>query len=93
MHQARGMDRRNGGAQVYAEPCDFGRRERAAAAQRLLECAALDELHPQTDAPVDGLCAVDRDDIRVADAREQPPFLDDGGTRPVIVDDVRAQQL
>ena len=93
MHQARGMDRRNRGTQVHAEPRDFGRRERAAAVERLLERAALDELHPQTDAPVDGLCAVDGDDIWMADAREQPPFLDDGGTRAVIVEDVRAQQL
>jgi hypothetical protein len=29
----------------------------------------------------------------MADAREQPPFPDDGGALAVIVEDVRAEQL
>ena len=53
--------------------------ERTVLAQFVLERAAVDELHPDADAAVDPLGSVDRDDVGVADAREQTPFLDDGG--------------
>ena len=49
----------------------------------------LDELHPQPDAPVDAIRAVDRDDVRMADAREQPPLVDHVGRDRIESDSTR----
>jgi hypothetical protein len=54
----------------------------------LMQRAAVDVFHPQTDAIVDPLGPVDGDDVWVTDACEQPAFLDDrrfhlAGLRPV----------
>ena len=53
------------------------RGKRRPVAERLFERPALDELHPQADAAVDALGAVDRDDVRMADAGEETAFFDD----------------
>ena len=50
--------------------------ERTVLAQLVLERRAVHELHPHADAAVDPLGAVDGDDVRVTDARQQAPFLD-----------------
>ena len=70
---------------------DLLRRKCLSAAKRLFERAALDELHPQADAAVDSFSAVDGDDVRMANACEQPAFFDDGGLRATLPADTRQQ--
>ena len=77
MQQARRVDRRHRATHLDADSCDFLLRKCRPVAKRLFERAALDELHPQPDAAVDPFSAVDRDDVRMADAGEQPAFFDD----------------
>ena len=45
--------------------------------EHLLECASLDQLHPETEPPVDTLGAIDGDHIGMAYPGEQAAFLDD----------------
>ena len=40
---------------------------------------ALDQIHPEADAPVVLVCAVDGDDVRVPDAREPAGLVEDAG--------------
>ena len=91
VQEAGRVDRRHRAAQLDADPCDLRRRKRRALAERLFERAALDELHPQADASVDAFSAVDGDDVRMADAGEEPAFFDDRGRGPL--GDVGRQQL
>ena len=79
MQQAGRMNGRHRAAELDADARDLLLGESPALAERLFERAALDELHPEADAPADALRAVDGDDVRMADAREQPAFLDDRG--------------
>ena len=47
-------------------------------AEHPLERASADELHPQPDAAVDAIGAVDRDDVRMANAGEEATLFNDG---------------
>ena len=51
----------------------------SAAMQQLRERPPTHELHPDADRIADLLGAVDRDDVVVPNAGEQPPFMDDVG--------------
>src|SRR5207247_3379600 len=59
----------------------------------LLECAAPNEFHPETDPSSNLLGAVDRDNVRMTHAGEQAAFLDDGRSRTVAGRLLRGQQL
>jgi hypothetical protein len=55
--------------------------------------AAVDILHPQADAVVDPLGAINRDDAGVPDAGEQPTFFDDRCRKLVGGHRIDRQQL
>ena len=76
MHESRGVDRSERARQIHADARDFFVIEQALFLQFLLERAAADEFHPQSDASIDPIRAVDRDDIGMTNAREQAPFFD-----------------
>ncbi len=74
----------HGSAQLQADRDGFACGAGPAAGQRLFERTSPHELHPQADAPIDDVSAVNGDDVRVANASQQPAFLDDrGGARAV----------
>ncbi len=80
------------GAELDANRDGFGGGELRPALQELLERLTADELHPQSNLIADPLGAVNGHDIRVADPREQPAFLDDR-RRPVVAGAGRREQL
>ena len=55
------------------------RTEGATTLHSLLQRFSIDELHPQADAIVDAVGAVDGHDISMMDAGQQPPFFEDCG--------------
>ena len=69
------VHRRQRRAEVQADERRFARAERSARLDGLLERLAAHELHPQADAAVVLLGAVDLDDVRVAHARQAARFL------------------
>lgn len=75
------MHGRQRAAQGDTDPCDVDRVERAALLELCCQRLAVDELHPDADATVDALGSVDDDHVRVADAGEEPAFVDDRATQ------------
>ena len=68
-------------AEIEADERGFARAERAARLHGLLERLAAHELHPQPDAPVVLLGAVDLHDVRVAHARQPARLLEEPRVR------------
>jgi hypothetical protein len=79
VQKAGAVDSRNGVANLGADLKDLGRLEWWPLREPLFDCLAVDQFHPETNGVPDALGAIDRDDVGVADAREEPTFLDDGG--------------
>src|SRR5688572_8739824 len=79
MEYTRAVHRRHGASYINADLDGFRPTEYFAIVDDLLERAAPDEFHPETDACADLLGAVDRDDVWMPHAREEPALLDDGG--------------
>ena len=71
------VHRGHGAAHVDADERRFVRAERPAFLKQLLERDAVDELHPQTERAIELVHAVHRHDVRMANARKQPPLLHD----------------
>ena len=93
MEQALVVHGRDCLTELNADLNSFRPAEHFAIVDDLLERAAPNEFHPETDPSSDLLGAVDRDDVRMTDAREQPAFLDDGRRRTVAGRSIRGQQL
>ena len=92
MQQSGGVNRCHRAAELQPDACRFGGVEAMFAFQQPLERLALHQLHPEPDLIVDLRGAVDGDHVRMADACEHPPFLDDAA--PAIrVRRRRRQQL
>ena len=70
MDEAGGMHGRKRRAQILTDDDRFARTERAAGVDDVLERFAFDVLHPEPDAAVVLLGAVDLNDVRMPDARE-----------------------
>ena len=83
------VHRGHGTAQIDADERSLLCAEHAAGGERLLERQTLDELHPETDGLVVLIDAVDRHDIRVAHASQQPRFLNHRGRALRIVHDLQ----
>ena len=66
-------------AQIAANQRGFARAERSLFAQHRGQCSPVDELHPDADASVDDVRPVHRNDVDVADAREQARFFQRAG--------------
>ena len=81
------------GAQIEADERRFARAERAARLHGLLERLAAHELHPQADATVVLLGAVDLHDVRVTHAREPPRLFEDAGVCASALIALVVQQL
>ena len=77
MEQAGRVHGRQRPAQVEPHAGRLARAERPLLLDQLLQRAPADELHPDADHAVARLGAVDRDHVRMAHARQQPPFVDD----------------
>ncbi len=71
------VDGREGAAQLLADERRLARAERALGPQELLQRAAADVLHPEPDAPVALLGAEHRHHVAMADARQDPPLVQD----------------
>ncbi len=67
--------------------------EHVASVHDLFKRAAPDEFHPETDAWADLLGAVDRDDVRMTHAGEEPALLDDRRRGTVADGGIRVDQL
>src|SRR5207249_6081447 len=93
VHETGAVDRRERAAQLDADDRGFLRAERTLRAELLLERFAAQQLHPQPDAPVMLRDAVDGDDVRMANAREQPALGRDARRQRIDVRIVAAQQL
>ena len=76
VQQPDGVRRRQRAAEIDADRDGFGHRERSALLKPCGERLAVDELGPDAGLSVDALGAVDGDDIRMSNAREQTAFLD-----------------
>ena len=61
--------------------------------QLLFERRAIDELHPDADTVANAFRAVDRHDVRMANASKQPAFFDCGRLDPVAIPLGVSQQL
>ena len=79
VEQPHGMYGRNGPAQFDPDGRGLLWREAFPRAEHVLEGLAFDELHREADPVADPLGAVDRDDVRMVDAGEEPSLLDDRG--------------
>ena len=66
-----------GAAQVESHQCRFAGADRTTLQQLLLEGAAREELHGDSDDAVDDIRAIDGDDVRVPQPGDQPAFGDD----------------
>ena len=77
MKQARFMHGRHSAAYFDAHPQCALDAELGAGPEMLLERATVNELHPEPDLPADLLGAVNRHDVGVTDAGEQPSFVND----------------
>ena len=93
MQQALVVHGRNRLTELNADLSSFRPAEHFAFVNDLLERAAPDEFHPETDPSSNLLGAVDRDYVRMTHAGEQPAFLDDGRRRTVAGRSIRGQQL
>ena len=82
VQQPRVVHRLQGIADRHDNSHHLGRGQWASAPHEAVESAALDELHPQSGASVVLLGAVDRDDIGMTKAREDPALMQHGGRRP-----------
>jgi hypothetical protein len=79
MQQAGRVHGLQGAAQAKADVADVFRRQRAAVAKHRLERPAFDELGPDPDFSVDALRSVNREDVGMTHAREEPRLLDRRG--------------
>ena len=77
MQQPGAVHRGQRATQVRADARGLARAQRALLLDDLLQRAAADELHPDADRAVARFGAVDRDDVRMAHARQEPAFVDD----------------
>ena len=92
------VHRRQGAAEVRADARGFARSQRALLLDDLVQRAAADELHPDADRAVARFGAIDRDDVRMAHARQEPAFVDDARwiaerRRRIVNSGGRAEQL
>ena len=71
MHEAAAVDGGQGPAQIDANRDRFLRAQRSARAQLVVQCASVDELHPQAGEIVGPLDTVNDDDVLVPDLGEQ----------------------
>ena len=76
VQEPRTVDRRQGLTEIDADRRRLARAVRPVGLQHILERAAADELHPQAHPTVYRLRAVDRHDVRMAHAREQPGLVE-----------------
>ncbi len=76
VEQSRLVDGGNRSADVDPDERRLLRAERTLIAEDARERASLDEFHPQSDPPVAPFHAVHRNEVGMADAREQSSFLD-----------------
>ena len=74
---------RNCLTEFNADRDSFRTAEHFARVDDLLERATPNEFHPETDPPFDLLGAVNRNNVRMTHACEQPAFLDDGRGGPI----------
>ena len=93
MDEAGGVDRRQRPAQVLAEQRRLAPAEGALPLEQLFEGVAADELHPQPDAAVVGVDAVHGDHVAVADAGQEPAFVQHLGGEQLRGSPARPQEL
>src|SRR5262245_38198012 len=79
MKKARSVDRSDGVTDLHGALNRLGRLHRRSSSESLLDRLALNPFHPEAYRVADPLCAMNRDDIRMAHAREEPAFLDNRG--------------
>ena len=76
VHEPRAVHRRKGAAQIHAEGCGFAGTEGAVGLHPGFERPAVHELHPQSGPAVADVGAVDRDHVRMPDARERARLVE-----------------
>ena len=77
MQQTGAVHGANRAAEINADLNGLRYSEAPALLEQLFERASLDELHPQADLVANLLGAVDGDDVRMANLRQQSAFFDD----------------
>src|SRR5690349_14272245 len=93
MKKTRSVDRSNGVTDLHCDLNRLGRPHRGPPSEPLLERLAVDPFHPEADRVADPLCAMNRDDVRMAHAREEAAFLDDRGRARASDVRLRRQEL
>ena len=85
MDQPGGVNRRERPAQIDADQRRLASAQRPVLLQPLFERRATYQLHPQADAPIVHVHAVDRDHVGVAHTRQPTAFRSDARSVEIVV--------